>query len=86
MAVRVLTHGDPIAPPTGRADDFSWPHRSTGTVDEPDPVPFTPAQPPPKKADDPKAKAATDAATPRRRARADVTSPRAPVAIGTTGH
>jgi len=84
MAVRVLSHGDPIVAPTGRADDFSWPHRSSGTVDEPDPV--LPTPPAPKKADDGKAKAAADAATPRRRGRADVTSPRAPVAIGTTGH
>ena len=25
VAARVLTHGDPIAAPSGRADDFSWP-------------------------------------------------------------
>jgi len=25
VATRVLVHGDPITPPSGRADDFSWP-------------------------------------------------------------
>ena len=32
MAVRVLTHGDPIAAPSGRADDFSWPRRNVAPV------------------------------------------------------
>src|SRR5947209_11321310 len=31
---RVLTKGEPVAPPTGRADDFSWPRGASAT--EPD--------------------------------------------------
>jgi hypothetical protein len=27
VVTRVLTHGDPVAAPTGRADDFAWPRR-----------------------------------------------------------
>jgi hypothetical protein len=36
VATRVLTHGDPIAAPSGRADDFSWPRPgadANGTAD-----------------------------------------------------
>ena len=29
MATRVLVHGDPIAAPSGRSDDFSWPRPGT---------------------------------------------------------
>jgi uncharacterized protein len=32
LAVRVLTKGEPIAAPTGRADDFNWPRGSAATV------------------------------------------------------
>jgi hypothetical protein len=32
MATRVLTKGEPIAAPTGRADDFNWPRGSAATV------------------------------------------------------
>jgi uncharacterized protein len=67
MAARVLTHGDPIAAPSGRADDFTWPRSGTdGTAEaEPEPAP-PPAAPsakgPPakidaKKVDDAKNKA-----------------------------
>jgi uncharacterized protein len=50
MAVRVLTHGDPIAAPSGRADDFSWPRPSSNANAEaaPEPTAVTPSPPPPK--------------------------------------
>ena len=64
MAARVLTHGDPIAAPSGRADDFSWPRPgSNGTAEaEPEPAPPPPAAPAAKgpaakKVDDAKSKA-----------------------------
>jgi uncharacterized protein len=34
MAMRVLTRGEAVAAPTGRADDFSWPRRAP-TAEEP---------------------------------------------------
>ena len=50
MAVRVLTHGDPIAAPSGRADDFSWPRPGSNANAEaaPEPAAVTPSAPPPK--------------------------------------
>ena len=39
MAVRVLTHGDPIPAPSGRADDFSWPRRGSDANAEAAPEP-----------------------------------------------
>src|SRR5580658_173872 len=48
MAVRVLTHGDPIAAPSGRADDFSWPRPGGNANAEAAPEPVTPSAPPPK--------------------------------------
>jgi len=46
MAARVLSHGDPIAAPSGRADDFSWPRPGTdanGAADaEPEPAALMP--------------------------------------------
>jgi hypothetical protein len=32
LATRVLTRGEPMAAPTGRADDFNWPRQSAATV------------------------------------------------------
>jgi hypothetical protein len=32
LATRVLTRGEPMAAPTGRADDFNWPRGSAATV------------------------------------------------------
>jgi len=32
LATRVLTKGEPVAAPTGRADDFNWPRASAATV------------------------------------------------------
>jgi len=63
MAVRVLTHGDPIPAPSGRADDFSWPRPGSNANAEaaPEPAAVTPSAPPakgapanPKKSDDAK--------------------------------
>ena len=48
MAVRVLSHGDPIAAPSGRADDFSWPRPGGNANAEAAPEPVTPSSPPPK--------------------------------------
>jgi hypothetical protein len=39
LATRVLVKGEPVAPPTGRADDFAWPRRG--------PVPGEPGPPTP---------------------------------------
>jgi hypothetical protein len=50
MAVRVLTHGDPIPAPSGRADDFSWPRPGGNANAEAAPEPVTPSAPPPKSA------------------------------------
>lgn len=33
VAVRVLTKGEPLSPPTGRADDFSWPRSNVATAE-----------------------------------------------------
>jgi hypothetical protein len=64
-ASRVLTKGEPVAAPTGRADDFSWPPRSSALNVQPavaDPV----AAP-----DAPDAKATKPAAGPRTSSTAD---------------
>ena len=75
VAAKVLTRGDAIAAPAGRADDFSWPHRGpanaatadTGPLPGPEPAA---APPPAKKGADtkkhPDAKAADSRASPRR--------------------
>ena len=45
VAAKVLSRGDPLAPPTGRADDFSWPRRGNDTNPTdlaPEPVALTP--------------------------------------------
>jgi hypothetical protein len=59
VAAKVLTRGDPIAAPAGRADDFSWPHRgpdaNAATADTgPMPGPELAAPPPAKKGSDAK--------------------------------
>jgi len=57
-ATRVLTKGEPIAGPTGRADDFSWPrggpaaNPAAGAAEPaatPEPTPATAPPPAPKK-------------------------------------
>lgn len=35
LAARTLVKGEPLAPPAGRADDFSWPRREIGKLDAP---------------------------------------------------
>ncbi len=35
LAARTLVKGEALAPPAGRADDFSWPHREIGRLDIP---------------------------------------------------
>jgi hypothetical protein len=41
LATRVLIKGEPIAAPTGRADDFNWPRGGAATVTS-EPIPQTP--------------------------------------------
>jgi hypothetical protein len=63
VASKVLSRGDAIAAPTGRADDFAWPHRGdappvtldTGPMPAPVQPPPSPSAPVPKKAADAKA-------------------------------
>jgi len=58
VAVRVLSHGDSIAAPSGRADDFAWPRRDTPTAEAvSEPAAATPAPPPPAKGGAPSKKA-----------------------------
>ena len=47
IAARVLTHGDPIAAPAGRSDDFSWPRPGVDANAAPDltPEPGVPTPP-----------------------------------------
>jgi hypothetical protein len=44
LAVRVLTKGEAIVPPTGRADDFNWPRGGAATVTA-EPISPSPAAP-----------------------------------------
>jgi hypothetical protein len=48
---RVLTRGEPVAPPTGRADDFSWPPRGVNIDTNLPEAPPAPALPPSDTAD-----------------------------------
>ena len=61
IAAKVLSRGDVLAVPTGRADDFSWPRPSAGASSTPDiapqPTALNPAAPT-KKTD--KAKSAAE--------------------------
>jgi uncharacterized protein len=98
MAVRVLTHGDSIAAPSGRADDFSWPRPGSNANAEaaPEPAAVTPSAPPPKgapgnpkKSDDTKNKVAPAVpaapAAPARRPSASLDGgppPRPPAPLG----
>jgi hypothetical protein len=47
VATRVLSHGDAIVAPPGRADDFSWPRADANANSVPDetPAPITPSAP-----------------------------------------
>jgi lysophospholipase L1-like esterase len=61
VATRVLTHGDPITPPSGRADDFSWPRsdaNGNAEIESQPPTPGAPAKGPVAKPDPKKADAA----------------------------
>ena len=64
VVTRVLTHGDPVAAPSGRADDFAWPRRNSDAAPtaEATPEPPAPAQAAPKGA--PAAPKKTDDAKP----------------------
>jgi hypothetical protein len=63
VAAKVLSRGDAIAAPTGRADDYAWPRRGdappvtldTGPMPAPVQPPPTPSAPVPRKAADAKA-------------------------------
>ena len=61
VATRVLTHGDPITPPSGRADDFSWPRpdpKGSAEIEAAPPAPAAPAKGPAPKSDAKKVDAA----------------------------
>ena len=73
VATRVLTHGDPMTPPSGRADDFSWPRpdaKGSADIDSQPPASAAPAKgqaakpDPAAKADPKKADAAKGQAKP----------------------
>jgi hypothetical protein len=94
VATRVLSHGDPIAAPSGRADDFTWPRpgtdaNATATAD-PEPVPTPAAKSPAgrndtKKVDDSKTKpkVTPNPAAARPAPRADLDgAPRPPAPVG----
>jgi hypothetical protein len=46
VATRVLTKGEPVPAPNGRADDFSWPRSATVIPDPPPPAPLVDSPPP----------------------------------------
>jgi hypothetical protein len=46
VVTRVLTHGDPVAAPSGRADDFSWPRRNNNAGPTAEAAPEAPAPAP----------------------------------------
>jgi uncharacterized protein len=62
LAVRVLTKGEAIVPPTGRADDFNWPRGVAATVTA---EPISPSPAAPQTASANPAGAANGAAQPR---------------------
>ena len=82
VAVRVLTHGDPIPAPSGRADDFSWPRRggdaNANAEAAPEPAAVTPPTPPPKGA--PANPKKTDEAKPDTKTKVAPAAPATPVA------
>jgi hypothetical protein len=80
MAVRVLTHGDPIPAPSGRADDFSWPRTGSNANAEaaPEPATVAPSAPPPKGA--PTNPKKTDDAKPDAKTKVAPAAPAAPAA------
>ena len=45
LAARTLVKGEPLAPPAGRADDFSWPRREAGVEPAKGDVPVAAKQP-----------------------------------------
>jgi hypothetical protein len=56
LAARTLVKGEPLAPPAGRADDFSWPRREVGTLSAPPSDPAVAAVSPDGTAPKPKPK------------------------------
>jgi hypothetical protein len=80
VVTRVLTHGDPIAAPSGRADDFSWPRPKTDAGPTAEAAPDLPASAPqaaPAKAAPGNVKKSDDA-----NKKAGAAGPAAPVAPG----
>ena len=62
VATRVLVHGDPVLPPSGRADDFSWPRPQPSSAEIEAPAPAAPAKGAPAKPDAKKVDAGKGAA------------------------
>jgi uncharacterized protein len=100
VATRVLSHGDAIAAPTGRADDFSWPRANANANDAAEPIPPVVATPPTpamkgtgkgdanksdvKKPGDGKTQATANVRLHRPRAALEGARPRPPLAIAPT--
>jgi lysophospholipase L1-like esterase len=94
-AARVLTNGDPINGPSGRADDFSWPRGSNPLTMldavPPDPVPAKPAaagqrksgpsKPPAEAQGKPAKRAPKEHERPRRRGNTAAVVPRPPQTV-----
>ncbi len=84
VAAKVLSRGDAIAAPTGRADDFAWPRRGdappvtldTGPLPAPVQPPPTPNAPVPRKASDKANKAADAKAGDKTKSSQDQAKPR----------
>lgn len=64
VATRVLVHGDPVSPPSGRADDFSWPRPQPSSAEIEAPAPAAPAKGASAKPDAKKADTGKGAAKP----------------------
>ena len=56
IATEVLTHGEALAAPPGRADDFSWPRTDASAPTAPDVIPSAPVEASPPHAPKPAVK------------------------------
>jgi hypothetical protein len=93
VATRVLSHGDAIVAPPGRADDFSWPRADADANSVPDetPAPITPSAPAAKGAEgkksgdaknDSKSQPAPNAVPAKPRGPLNGAPPRPPLPVG----
>ena len=93
VATRVLSHGEAIVAPPGRADDFSWPRADANANSVPDetPAPITPSAPAAKGAEgkksgdaknDSKSQPAPNAVPAKPRGPLNGAPPRPPLPVG----